>query len=447
MVRIASIDGSSDSRFSVSDELTTAVAFSKDGRTLITGGGYAEGTVKLWDVATRQLAGKLDGHRSWVSCLKLLPDGKTLASASADRTVRLWDLTTHEPVRTLRGQGGELWSIDVSSDGRWLAGGSKDGSVVFWDLSSSTNRPPPYRTLRQAGAWWGASYSPDGKWFGLMQPGRLILYDTKTLQPVSEPVVATSNTLGFAFSPDMRSLATTDAAGRFYVVEMPGQRMITNLVAHPAGTPLVYSVFLSGGKNLLTYGVNHMFRLWDVATWKEIRSWEIDADRIFRSVSPAADLIAVANGNGWIQLIPTRDPERRWQLKGQDRLVGIDLSPDGKTLATASENGTVELWDAETATRVALLHGVLLGYHSVAISPDGERVAAGSNGQEAIKIWDLHSHEEVATLAGQGSSFSEVKFSPDGSTISARNWNGVIHFWTAPDWPEIEAAENKRRSN
>jgi WD40 repeat protein/serine/threonine protein kinase len=444
LVRIAGTDGSSDSRFPVSDELTTALAFSKDGRTLITGGGYAEGAVKLWDVATRQPAGKLDGHRSWVSCLKLLPDGKTLASASADRTVRLWDITTREPIRTFRGQGGELWSIDVSADGRWLAGGSKDGSVVFWDLSSSTNRPPAYRTLRQDGAWWGASYSPDGKWFGLLQNWKLTLYDAKTLQPTIEPPFAISNVVSFVLSPDMRLLVAMDGKLRLNVLEMPGLGVITNLDVHSNVISALSPVFLSGGRNLLTYSTDRMYRLWDVATWRQIRSWEMDVDKNFRAVSPETGLIAAANGRGWIQLIPAQDPERSRQVRGEDRLVSVALSPDGKTLAAASENGTVELWDTEAGTRVALLHGVLLGYHSVAISPDGERVAAGSNGQEAIKIWDLHSHEEVATLSGQGSSFSDLKFSPDGNTISARNWNGVIHFWTAPSWQEIEEAEKTR---
>jgi len=60
-------------------------------------------------------------------------------------------------------------------------------------------------------------------------------------------------------------------------------------------------------------------------------------------------------------------------------------------------------------------------------------------------MWDLQSHEEVATLAGQGSFFTNLKFSTDGNTIAAKNWNGVIHFWTAPSWKEIETAETEKR--
>jgi WD40 repeat protein len=176
-----------------------------------------------------------------------------------------------------------------------------------------------------------------------------------------------------------------------------------------------------------------------------MRGWEIDADMNFRCVAAQAGWVGTANENGWIELTPIDDPERRARFKGPDRLSGIDLSPDGATLAAVSENGVVEVWDTGTRTRLALLRGVLLGYHSVAISPDGARLFAGSNGQEAIKIWDLESHEEVATLAGQGSFFSDLAVAPDGNTIMARNWNRIFHFWTAPSWSEIEAAESGSR--
>jgi len=101
----------------------------------------------------------------------------------------------------------------------------------------------------------------------------------------------------------------------------------------------------------------------------------------------------------------------------------------------------VELWDTATGKRIAALRGVLLGFHSVAFSPDGERLVAGSVGQEAIKMWDLHSLEEVATLAAPGFHFN-AQFSPNGNTIVARNGN----FWTAPGWTEIHAAERARQT-
>jgi WD40 repeat protein len=165
------------------------------------------------------------------------------------------------------------------------------------------------------------------------------------------------------------------------------------------------------------------------------------------AISTPANLVAAAREDGTFELISTQEPARRRRFTGQNRTVDIDLSRDGKTFAAASENGTVELWDTETVTRTALMHGVLLGYHSVAISPDGKRVAAGSNGQEAIKIWDLPSHEAVATLRGNGSFFSYTAFSPDGNNIGARNWSGVIHIWSAPSWEQIEASERVRRAS
>ncbi|MGO8678841.1 MAG: protein kinase domain-containing protein [Limisphaerales bacterium] len=429
--------GEAASDFRVADELVTALAFSPDARALFTGGGYAEGDVKEWDLDTHQLLGSFTGHRSWVGCLSVLPDGSTLASASADRTIRLWDLQTRQLLRTLRGHNGEIWTLDVSPDGHWLAAGSKDGSVVLWDLNSSTNRPPAFRTLspERTRAW---SYSPDGRWCGVIDGQRLDFYDARTLHLAGELGPALTNVHSFAFSPDQRLLATTDANGNLTAWRLPSMSLLTNFPAHSTPHRGAGVVFLRGGKSLVTTGADDVIKEWDAATWGETGSWRMPSDRVAIALNREARLAAVASRDGTVELIELSRPERRRRFELQGRLSGLALSPDGATLAASSENGTVELWNTKTLARTGLLRGVLLGYHSVTISADGERLAGGSNGQEAIKLWDLDSREEVATLPGRGSFFSLVKFSPDGNTLSASNWNGVIHFWTAPSWRQIE---------
>jgi WD40 repeat protein len=129
------------------------------------------------------------------------------------------------------------------------------------------------------------------------------------------------------------------------------------------------------------------------------------------------------------------------------RLVrAVTFSPDGKLFAAASELGPAKLWEATTFQDVATLRGVLQSVDSVAFSPDSKRLAIGSSGIEAIKLWDVGSSEELLTLEGQGSRFYRTAFSPDGNVLGSMNEKGVLHFWRAPSWAEIAAAEAKEKA-
>ena len=110
-------------------------------------------------------------------------------------------------------------------------------------------------------------------------------------------------------------------------------------------------------------------------------------------------------------------------------------------MATASEDGLAKLWDPTTRKEKSVLKGHLLGVHSIGISPDGQRLATGSNAKEAIKVWDLSTHRELLNLEGRGAQFRQTIFSPDGNLLVSINGDGMLHVWRAPSLTEIETIE------
>jgi len=148
-------------------------------------------------------------------------------------------------------------------------------------------------------------------------------------------------------------------------------------------------------------------------------------------------------GTGQLRHLATGQETRLAPLLKQ--ISGYAFSPDGRLLAFVSILGNCQLWDTATARSTATLQGFLQGTHSVAFSPDGQRLAIGSNGNEAIKLWDVESLQELLTLKGQGSMFDSTGFSPDGSVLASKSSRGILHIWCAPSFEEIARLEAQRR--
>jgi WD40 repeat protein len=120
------------------------------------------------------------------------------------------------------------------------------------------------------------------------------------------------------------------------------------------------------------------------------------------------------------------------------------FSPDGAHFAISTEFGLVQVIGVEPLRSVATLSGFIAGMHSATFSPDGRRLATGSGSSEAMMLWDVDGYERLLTLPASGSLFTLAAFSPDGNVLAARSGLGrqnTLHFWRAPSWEEIEAAE------
>ena len=151
--------------------------------------------------------------------------------------------------------------------------------------------------------------------------------------------------------------------------------------------------------------------------------------------SPDGQTLATASKDRTIRLWDTHTSEHKTLLIGHTDIVNrIAFSPDGQTLASASPDTTIRLWDTHTGEHKTSLRAHsgfgYIGFYSVAFSPNGQMIAAGGDyGDPSIRLWELHDEENIRTLTGHTERIVSVVFSPDGQIIASGSADNTIRLW------------------
>jgi WD40 repeat protein len=317
-------------------------------------------------------------------------DGKLIVSGAED--IRIWD-TQGKPVRRIASLG---TAVALAPDGKTVASVGGGKVAHFWDAVTGKEigqlESPALKVQRHERA---VAFSPDGKLLATGDEQATVrIWDLETHKQLREiDMKSGAERLSLAFSPDGKTLACAGAWNE-------------------GGVPKGVTLNLQG-RVTITGKEGYLVLLWDVATGEEVRRFAGLKDNVQSVVfSPGGKTLAGASRDGRVCL---------WDVVTAKELLYIEahphhgdsptaspclaFSPDGRTLASAGADKTVRLWDAATAKPLGKFVVPDGGVTGVAFAPDGKTLVTGS-ADTTLLVWDLAS-------LGKQSQKSRVILIPD----------------------------------
>ncbi|MGA2247477.1 MAG: protein kinase [Verrucomicrobiota bacterium] len=408
-----------------------AVAFSPDGHSLAVGGGnpYREqAELKIMDPATCAERVSFKGHDGPVFALAFSPDSKTLASGGLDQIIRLWNVTTGDEVQAIKGHRASIWSLAWNPSGERIASASWDQTVKVWDAVQQQGQ----QVFPGPGSFSGC-FSPDGKY--LIRSGwRLKVIEIGTTNPpylipdyfVPDAVVAVS--------PDGSTMASGGMGSSVTLWEVGTWRRLATL---PGPDANIYAIAFSPDSRTLAFSDVSGVRLWDVHKRVErafYQSGTEGASRVLAFTSNGRTLIVTGErGGGTCFLDPTTA-----QVQKVTEWDGVAVSSDGRYLAV--DRSGLGLLDLNSMELKWLVNAHRAQNWSAHFSPDGRTLATASWDGTA-QLLNVASGQEMFNYRAPGVVWDAL-FSPDSkwwSVGSGSAANGEMALFRSATPEEVEA--------
>jgi len=401
-----------------------AVAFSPDGRTVATGSW--DNTAQLWEASSgKRLA--IFQHQDPVVVVAFSPDGRICATGSQDFTARLWDARTGKPLGLPLQHESVVFVVAFSPDGRTVATGSGDNTARLWDTRTGKPLASP---LQHKESVFAVAFSLDSRTVATGSGDKTArLWGARTGQPLTPPLQHKDMVVAVAFSPDGLNVATGSEDGTVRLWDARSGKSLTSPLQHQSS--VIAMAFSPKGQAIVTGSVDGTVRLWDARTGKPLSS-PLQHQRFVSEVafSPDGRTVATGSRDSTVRLWDARKRPFAPSLQHQGFVSAIAFSPDGRTVATGSGDNTARLWDARTGKSLALplQHQELVS--EVAFSTDGWTVATKS-GDNSVRLWETRSGKPLAPPLKRGDTVLAMTSSPDGWTVATESGDDNVRLWDA----------------
>ncbi|MGO1056126.1 nSTAND1 domain-containing NTPase [Crossiella sp. CA198] len=430
-----------------------ALAFSPDGRTLVSG-SHDRG-LRSWNLTQATpapAAGRGDLTELKITTTAYSPDGAHLIAGSTDATIHVLDAATLATVQVLPHPDVVTWA-GFTSHGAALVSVATDGALRRWPLATAL--PPRADT-----PVLDTAFTADGNRLAVFAEGSATLWDSSRPGPLarmSPPLTAPPGSAALSGAGDLakdgRFLAAGAIHGEVHLYLLTDPPYSGHIAVLAEAREEITAVALSpDGSILAAAGRDHRVRLWQLAnprSPKLIAVLHLATDVILDlDFSPRGDRLAVASADSHVYLLDTTDAASPRQLHRLDGLrsyaYSATFNAEGTQLAMAGVDATVLLWDLTTPAPQRL-GGPLLG-------PAGRILKLSYHPHRAILaaavidgttwLWDLRDPRQpqhIATLATTGSPMNTARFRPTGDLLVAGGADRLVHRWQTEDTAVITA--------